>query len=358
MDRTLYTTLLAYSFTLLMCYLLFTVLAPFLATIVWAGSVALISYPLYRKLLIRCHNRETLSALLMTTLVVLALVLPLVGLIFTLARETALAYQYLESANSASPGIAVESILRHPMIAPWLERIRPLTGSLTMDPAGALLPLLKKGVESLLNYSTGIVKNFLGFLIKLVLMLITLFFIYRDGTYFMQRFWQVIGIGEQFRTTLTSTITRVLGAVMYGILLTCMVQGLLGGFGFWVAGLPSPLLFGVLMTICAPIPLIGTALIWLPGAIYLLIQGKTLNGVLLIIWGLAVVSGIDNVIRPLFISGRAKLPILVVVFGVLGGLLAFGLTGVVAGPIIVALFLVLFEVYRQKPVHPEPTSMT
>jgi predicted PurR-regulated permease PerM len=353
MDRTLFTTLLAYTFTLLMCYLLFTILAPFLTTMVWASAIGIISCPLYEKLLVRCRNRDTLTALLMTTLVVLALVIPLVGLIFTLARETTQAYQYLESATSGSFGIAMESILRHPLIAPWLEKIRPLTGSLNLDSSGILLPAIKKGIGSLLNYSTGIVTNFFGFLIKLVLMLITLFFIYRDGRHFMQRFWLVVGIKEKLRATIAATTTRVLGAVMYGILLTCLVQGILGGLGFWVIGLPSPLLFGVLMTICAPIPLVGTALIWLPGALYLLAQGKTLHGVLLIVWGLAIVSSIDNVIRPLFISGKAKLPILVVVFGVLGGLLAFGLTGVVAGPVIVALFLVFFEDYREKPIDHE-----
>jgi len=346
MDRTLFTTLLTYTIVLLMCYLLFIILAPFLTTMVWAGAIGIISYPLYEKLLIRHRNHETLTALLMTSLVVLSLVIPLVGLIFTLAQETAQAYQYLESTTDVSSGIAMESILRHPLIAPWLEQIRSMTGSLQVDPAGMLLPAIKKGISSLLNYSTGIIKNFLGFLIKLMLMLVTLFFIYRDGRHFLQRFWLVVGIRENLRTTIAETTTRVLGAVMYGILLTCLVQGMLGGLGFWVAGLPSPFLFGILMTICAPIPLVGTALVWLPGSLYLIASGKTVHGVLLIVWGIAVVSSIDNVIRPMFISGKAKLPILVVVFGVLGGLLAFGLTGVVAGPVIVALFLVFFESYR------------
>lgn len=346
MDRTLFTTLLAYTFVLLMCYLLFIVLAPFLASMVWAGAIGALSYPLYEKLLTRSHNRETLASLLMTFLVILALVLPLVGLIFTLAQETTQAYQYLEGITSNSSGIAIENILRHPLIAPWLEKIRPLTGSLHVDPAGMLLPAIKKGVGSLLNYSTGIIGNFIGFLFKLALMLVTLFFIYRDGRHFMGRFWLVTGIRENLRTSIAETTTRVLGAVMYGILLTCLMQGTLGGLGFWVAGLPSPILFGILMTICAPIPVVGTSLIWLPGAIYLLVQGQTLRGVLLIVWGLFVVSSIDNIVRPMFISGKAKLPMLVVIFGALGGLLAFGLTGVVAGPVILALFLVLFESYR------------
>ena len=355
MDRTLFTTLLAYTITLLMCYLLFTILAPFVTTMVWAGAIGIISYPLYEKLLVRRCNRETLTAFLMTTLVVLALVIPMVGLIFTLARETAQAYQYLESTTGGSSAIAMENIPRHPLVAPLLEKIRPLIGALNMDPGGMLLSTIKKVIGSMLDYSTGIVTDFFGFLIKLVLMLITLFFIYRDGRHFLQRLWLAVGIKENLRTAIVSTITRVLGAVMYGILLTCLMQGILGGLGFWVAGLPSPFLFGILMTISAPIPLVGTALIWLPGALYLLARGNTIHGVLLIVWGITIVSGIDNVIRPLFISGKAKLPIMVVVFGVLGGVLAFGLTGVVAGPVILALFLVFFEVYREKTIDSEQT---
>ena len=348
MDRTLLNTLFGYTFTLLMCYLLVTILAPFLTTMVWAGTIGAISYPLYDKLLARCRGRENLAAVAMTTLVVLALIIPLVGLIFTLARETALAYQYIEGVTSGQSGSFMENILRHPQVSPLLDRIRPLTGSFNLELDSMLLPALKRGLASLLNYSTGIVKNFLGFLVKLMLMLITLFFIYRDGRHFLRRFWPVVGIGEKMRATIATTIARVLDAVMYGFLLTCLVQGILGGLGFWVAGLPSPFLFGILMTVCAPIPLIGTAMIWMPGALYLLTQGRILAGVLLMIWSAVAVSGIDNIIRPLFISGRAKLPIPVVVFGVLGGLLAFGLTGVVAGPVIVALFLVFFESYGER----------
>jgi len=355
MDRTLFNTLLAYTFTLFMLYLLFTILSPFLAVLVWAGAIGIISYPLYEKLLKRCHGREITAALLMTTAVVLALIVPLVGLILTLSREAALAYQYLESANAGSSGSAINNILQHPAITPWLERIKALTSLLNLDLDAMLLPAAKKGIAYMLNYSTGVVKNFLGVLVKLVLMVITLFFIYKDGMHFLRRFWLVVALKESLRATIVATTTRVLGAVMYGVVLTCLVQGTLGGLGFWIAGLPSPLLFGTLMAICAPIPFIGTALIWLPGALFLLTQGKILHGVLLITWGVLVVSSIDNVIRPLFISGRAKLPILVIALGVLGGFLAFGLSGIVAGPVILALFLVFFEVYREKLVITEDT---
>jgi len=346
MDRLLFITLIAYSATLLSAYLLFTILSPFLAMLVWAGAVGIITFPLYERVLARCNGREITAAALMTAAVVLAVIVPLVGLVFTLSQEVAQAYQYLERTTTGAAAFAPAEILNHPSLAPWLERIRPLTGSLDLEPM--MLAAFKKGLSAMLNYSTGIVKDFFGFLFKLTLMLITLFFIYKDGARSLRAFWQVLPIGAKLRDTIIETVSRVLGAVMFGVIMTCMVQGALGGLGFWVAGLPSPFLFGTLMALFAPIPFVGTALVWLPGAVYLLIQGQTLSGILLIAWGALAVGSIDNVLRPLFISGRARLPILVIVFGVLGGFLAFGLSGVVAGPVILALVLVFFNDCREE----------
>lgn len=348
MDRTLFKTLIAYSAALLFVYLLFAILSPFLAMLVWAGAVGVITYPLYERLLARCNGREIIAAVLMTTAVVLALIVPLIGLIFTLSREVALAYQYLELASSGGTGFAPAEILNHPSLAPWLERLRPLIGTFDLDLESMMLPAFKKGLAAMLNYSTGIVKNFFQFLFKLILMLITLFFIYKDGPRALQAFWQVVPIAEKLRNTIIETVSRVLGAVMFGVIMTCVVQGALGGLGFWAAGLPSPFLFGTLMALCAPIPFVGTALIWLPGAVYLLMQGQTMPGILLIVWGSLAVGGIDNILRPLFISGKAKLPILVIVFGVLGGFLAFGFSGVVTGPVILALLLVFLDTCREE----------
>jgi len=347
MDRVLLNTLLVYTFVLLLFFLLYTILAPFLGLLVWAGAISVISYPLYEKLLARSRGREITAAALLTAAVVLAVILPLIGLIFSLSSESALAYQYFENASKNGSSLNLSDLLNHPAVVPWLEMIRPLTSSLNLDLDAMLLPAVKKGLAGLLNYSTGIVRNFVVFMFKLVLMVIMLFFFYKDGARFLERFWTGIAIGESLRTKIVAMISRVLGAVMYGIVLTCLVQGALGGLGFWVAGLPSPLLFGALMTICAIIPVVGTALVWLPGALYLLMNGQTMPALLLIAWCVVVVSSIDNVIRPLFISGFARLHMLVIILGVLGGLLAFGITGVVAGPLILALALVFFDTFKK-----------
>src|SRR6185369_3643433 len=173
--------------------------------------------------------------------------LPLVGLISALSREAAAAYQYLESTAAGTHLPALGDILRHPVVAPWLEAAKPLTSALNLELDTMLLPAVKRALAQLLDYSTGVLKDFLGFLLKLVLMLIVLFFVYKDGARFMERFWQVVAIGERLKTTIRETIARVLKAVLYGMFLTCLVQGALGGLGFWGAGLPSPLLFGTLM---------------------------------------------------------------------------------------------------------------
>lgn len=346
MDRTLFKTLLACGATALFLYLLYAILSPFLALMIWAGAIGSVTYPLYQRLLARCHGREITCAALMTCAVTLALVLPLIGLMIALSHEVALAYQYLERLTSGGNGLALNQLLQHPALAPWLERLQPLTDPLDLELDAMLLPAVKQGLAVLLNYSTDVVKNLFGFVLKMVLLVITLFFLYKDGARFMRRCWQLLDFSEPLQARIVDTVGRVLRAVMYGVILTCMVQGTLGGLGFWVAGLPSPLLFGTLMALCAPIPFVGTALIWLPGAIYLLTQGQMAAGIALIIWGVVVVSSIDNILRPLFISTNAKLPILLIVFGVLGGFLAFGLSGVVAGPLVLALVLVLLDAYH------------
>lgn len=347
MDRKLFTTLLAFSFALLLIYLLFLITAPFLAMLVWATALGSITFSLYKKMLFRCNGRENLTSFLMTASVVLALILPLIGLIFTLSREAAQAYQYLEKSSLQTGGMPWPDITSHPAVTVLLDKIRPLTAPLGLQLETIVLPAIRQGISYLLNYSTEIVKNFFGFLIKLVLLIIALFFVYKDGKSFLEKLWLSAGVDENLKNSICQTVSRVLGAVMYGIILTCIVQGTLGGLGFWVAGLPSPFLFGTLMAICAPIPIIGTALFWLPGAVYLLIQGKTVAGLLLMVWGALAVSSIDNVIRPLFISGKANLHMLVIVIGVLGGIVAFGITGVILGPVILALFLVFLEVYQK-----------
>jgi predicted PurR-regulated permease PerM len=348
MDRRIFFTLINFSFLIGFLYLVYTILSPFLDTLGWAGVVGISTFPLFRKLRNRLSGRETLAALLMTPAVVLTLVVPFGAFLVLLGSETTSVYQYLEKAAAGGSPPFLEQLLQHPRLAPLIARVRPALESVDIDIQATILPALKQGASYLLGYSTAVIKNIFLLIIKLVLMVITLFFLYRDGESFVKKVFSVLPLGEKEEDMLRDTVQRVLSAVLYGIFLTCLVQGALGGVGFWFCGLPSPIVFGVLMAVAALIPVVGTALIWLPGALYLILQGEVLKGVILIVWGALVVGMIDNLIRPLFISGKSHLPILVIALGVLGGVFSLGPLGVVAGPIVLAVFLALFDMYSRR----------
>uniref|UniRef100_A0A831UD34 AI-2E family transporter n=1 Tax=Geobacter metallireducens TaxID=28232 RepID=A0A831UD34_GEOME len=346
MDRGHFYALLAFFFCVIICYVVYAIVAPFLAPLGWAGVIGALTFPLYRRLRAGVGERDMLAAGIMTPATVITLVVPFVGLTFFLVQEAALAYGFLEKVAADGGQSLVESIQNHPVVKPWLARIEAYTGPLSFEIDTRLLPEMKEVAAKVFGYSKEIVKNIFVFTIKLIVMVIALFFIYRDGERIQRHVLAIIPLTEANKDILTETVRRVLRAVMYGVFLTCIVQGALGGIGFWVAGLPSPILFGAIMAVCALIPVVGTGLIWAPAAIYLLANGEVAKGIGLIIWGFVAVSSIDNVIRPFFISGKAKLPVLVIAIGGLGGLAAFGLLGAVVGPIVLALFLALFEMYR------------
>ncbi|RNC67513.1 MAG: AI-2E family transporter [Desulfuromonadales bacterium] len=346
MDRGHFYALATFAFLALMLYLVYTVVSPFMAPLGWAGVIGVLTFPLYRRLRARLRTGDTVAASVMTPAVVVTLVVPVIALTLFLVKEATLAYGFLERVAADGGQAALQSLHDHPLLAPWVRRLEAYTGPLSLEIDTTVLPEVKEVAAKVLGYSRELIKNMFLFAIKLIMMVIALFFIYRDGERVQRHVLAIIPLSEGHKELLTETVRRVIGAVMFGVFLTCLVQGALGAAGFLVVGLPSPVLFGAIMSVCALIPVFGTGLIWLPAAVYLLLNGEVARGVGLMAWGFLVVSSIDNFIRPFFISGKAKLPVLVIAIGGLGGLAAFGLLGAVVGPIILALFLALFDMYR------------
>jgi predicted PurR-regulated permease PerM len=345
MDRKILFSLMVFTFIVLFLYVVYLVLSSFLVAIAWALFIGLSAYPVHRRLRSRLGGRDGTAAFLMTLLVVLLFVLPLVGLGYLLVEEISTAYAFFQQLTADGRTGFFDAVTHHPSIAPLLARIQPLLGRLNIDLQGTLLPAVNRGFSFLLGYSTDVVRNSFAFILKVVIMVIVLFFVFRDGEGLQRKFWSFIPLDEKRKELLQGTITRVQYAVLYGVVLTCLVQGVCGGFGFWISGLPSPVLFGVMMMICALIPVVGTALIWVPGGIALLLRGETGWGIFLLLWGVVVIGAIDNLIRPLFISGRGNIHILISVLGGLGGLASFGFIGIVAGPLLLALAVDLLDIY-------------
>ncbi len=351
MDPKVFWALVAYTFALLFLYLLYLLLAPFGTSLVWAAVVGIATFPLYERLRDRFRGRDGAASAVMTLLVLLVFVLPTVGLVVLLAGEASDTYRVLESTAQNGKVHGIDMLRAHPSVASWVARGESLLRSFNIDLGADLLPAAKQAVSSLLGFASGLLKNVFISLFNLLLMLVILFFIYRDGRRLQEEFWAVIPLPGADKKGLKENLSRVLTAGVLGILGTCIVQGILGGIGFWIGGLPSPVLFGSLMAIAALVPFVGTALFWVPGGIYLLLAGKTAKGIFLLAWGALVVGSADNIIRPLLIGGKAELPFSLMALGAIGGLAAFGLMGVVIGPVILSLSLVLFGMYKAR-AHP------
>lgn len=344
MDRRVFFALV-YFFALagvfgLMVYLLW----PFLSSLAWAGVFAVAAQPLHRLFLRLTRNRRNAASLLSTLTVVLTVALPLLVLALLFAGEAVNVVAVLQKASVEGRIPGRDAVLANPTVAAYLERLKPYLAG--MDLQAAVLSAMK-GLSALaVGASKAVLVNTFGFIIKFFVMVATLFFGFRDGVAVTAAFWDVVPLKEQDKAVLRGTVKRVVHAVLYGIVLTCVVQGILGGVGFALVGLPSPVFFGAVMVVCAFIPIVGTALVWVPGALYLMAVGDYGKALLLAIWGAAVISSIDNFIRPFFISGKAKIPILVILLGVLGGLASMGFLGIIVGPLLFAVALELFRVYR------------
>ena len=179
--------------------------------------------------------------------------------------------------------------------------------------------------------------------IKFSVTLLTVFFLYRDGETIYDQLRRVLGRflgpGVDNYISAAGNITK---AVVYGEMVAALAQGLLAGLGYWAAGLSTPLLLGAITVLVALIPF-GTPFVWGSLGLWLLISGDTWSGVGLLLWGVLVVSWIDNLVRPLVISRATHIPFLIVMFGVLGGLAAFGLIGVFLGPVILAVLMAIWR---------------
>jgi predicted PurR-regulated permease PerM len=275
----------------------------------------------------------------LTIILAAALVLPLIWLTTLLHGELVAAYQAVAGYFANGPQKLPEFIAD----IPWLARsLQELLSQVSADPTAFRAQLAEwarqwTGEAGQLIGSVGRNATKLGFA------LLTLFFMYRDGESALNQLRRLLRhfLGDRLDGYLAS-IGGTIKAVVYGLVLTALAQGTLAGLGYWIAGMRAPVSLAAFTALIALIPF-GTPFVWGSIGVWLLLTGKTLAGMGLLLWGALVVSSVDNLIRPLVISSATRIPFLLVVFGVLGGLAAFGLVGLFIGPVILAILIAVWR---------------
>jgi predicted PurR-regulated permease PerM len=327
----------------LLGYLLFRIFEPFFGPILWATLLGFLLFPLNLWLRRRLKGRLGLAATLLTIAVALGFVLPAIGIAAAFGGQAVELVQRLGHVAEEYEIRTPQDITHLPVfgrLVSWVEAHSPISGAQVQS---SVIQGLQTGVTFLLNHTRTFLFGAFGLVGNIALMLFVLFFFFRDGDQIAARAVRLIPLEPRKKERLRRHVQDVTRAVVFGTLVTAVVQGALIGIAFWITGLPSPVVFGVIGTVASFVPLVGTALVIAPAAVVLFVQGVAWKWIFMVVWGFLAVGGSDNFLRPALVSGRAEVGTLTAFFGVVGGLAAFGMIGLFLGPVLLALVLALLQ---------------
>jgi predicted PurR-regulated permease PerM len=316
------------------------VLWPFASVIAWSAILAYVSWPLYRVLRRPFGRFRSAAAFCMTIVLTCAVILPALWLFVLVAGELVSAYRSLEALLAEKTLILPEVIRR----IPWFgEQLQQQLDRFSVEPTGFgdQIATWAHSWTSQITALAGGVGRSVG---NLFLVMFTVFFLYRDGDSILVQLRRVVmrtfGSRLEAYVRTAGSMTR---AVLFGFLTTAFVQGIVAGIGYTILGIRGSVLLGAITGVLSFVPFLGTALVWGSLGGYLLLTSHVVKGVILLLWGLLLVHPIDNVLRPLLISNATHVPLVVVMFGAIGGIAAWGLIGVFAGPVVLAIGLAIWR---------------
>ena len=342
-----YQRLLTISGLALIAFLVYRIIEPFLGPIAWALFIGFLLQPAQARLVRWFRGRASVSAFVLTMLVLLLFLGPLTALALTFARQAADLAGRLQVWIGQQQRHSFEDLTQIPVIGgvmDWLDQNLEISADHVQS---WLIEGSKHLFEQLASFGGTAFLGAVGTVLSFTVMLFVLFFIIRDGRPIAKLGAALVPLEPDRREDLAERLSSVTRAVVRGTVLTAVIQGLLLGTAFAVVGLPAPVVFGVLGAVLSVVPFGGTALVWAPAVGVLATQGSYMQAGVLLAFGV-VVSSVDNFLKPILISGQSPLPTLAVFIGVLGGLAAFGLIGLFLGPIVIALVLALLDFAREK----------
>jgi predicted PurR-regulated permease PerM len=322
--------------------LAFLVFRHFLLTFTVAASAALLLAPIHRRLTRAFAGRAALASALLTVLCAVTIVVPVLSY-GALMREqigSFVAWVRPHLEPTALRQLWANAASQYPLLAAWVD---PDGRADVVAVAGDALSRLASTANRLAQNLLG---QLAGVLFDVVLFLMMVFFLLRDGPLLRAELRSISPLSDAQEEEIVDHLTRTVTGVLQAMLVVPLVQGLLALAAFLVLGVPAPLLWSVAVVLAAMIPLVGSPLGWVPAGVYLLVSGSPAKGIAMLLYGTFVISTIDNIVKPIILRGAAQIHTLMGFLSILGGLLAFGPMGLVAGPVVLSLLLSAFRIYR------------
>ncbi|HLM54766.1 MAG TPA: AI-2E family transporter [Pyrinomonadaceae bacterium] len=324
--------------TLIALYICWQMLLPFVEVLLWAIVLAIVFNPVHRR--IERRVGPGLGAALSCLLVIFTILIPLSFLTFAIVRELTNFAQRVQ-ANA-------DTLLdpNSPYIKPVVDWLGQYVDLSQFNSQQFVADRLKSVSGIIAGRTLGLFGGLVGFIVEAFFVIFTLYYLFRDGDRLSRALRGALPLETGKAREIFERTREVISASVYGVLVIATIQGVLGGLAFWALGIPSPLLWGVVMIFLSMIPMAGAFIVWVPAAIYLVLAGAWVKALILVAWGVLAIGTVDNFLRPKLVGERTRLHELLIFFSVLGGLQVFGVLGLVLGPVIVAITIALLDILR------------
>ncbi len=332
---------------LVVLYFVFRIFQPFLLPISLAIVLATLCYPVFSWTCRKLRNQRSWAALLTCIWVTASIIIPFVVLLILVTGEVTDVYQQFQRKLESGDWQVFLTLQDNPYLRPLIDWTRQNIDLGDLDLIGSLGAALQQVSLFFLRQSTTILSGLFHVIVDFLIMLVCMFFLFRDGDRLMELLKTWIPLSEHFNQVIFKKFQEVAGATVIGTLLTALAQGVAGGLLYWLLGIPNALLWGCLTALFSLLPVVGTGIVWVPWAIFFFLSGSWIRGIILVAGGLAV-GMLDNVLKAILIEGKAEMHTLIVFLAIMGGIGYFGIVGMIFGPIIVALALTFLELYKME----------
>lgn len=325
----------------------YVILEPFLAPIMLGAVLVTVTFPIFRRARQRMGGANRAAAL-MLFLITFMILLPAFLIIVLLVQEANVVVKHLQSGD-------VERALQRLDISnrmPWLKRVAPNFDPAAINPAHIVIPVVRQAPAWIAEHGAAVIGGIAGLVIGLFLILLSAYFFYVEGETIVAEMETLSPLPARYNQQFAENFKGVIDATFRGQVITSLTQGVFIGTGFAIAGVPGAILWGAVATVLSLLPVVGSAVVWIPAALYLFVAASIgdrgyFGAIFLTVWGIVVVPIIEHVVRPWAMRGKMQLPAIPLLVSVLGGMEAFGFVGLVVGPLVFSLLTAIIDIYKR-----------
>ena len=329
--------------TLVVLWTAARIIWPFLSAILVGAILVTLTFPTYQRVRARVRGRSGLAAVVMLIGITLVLVIPLFFLAVLLVQQANGLIQRMQGGE-AQIIMARLDVSQH---LDFLRRYIPGFDPASVSPQRLILPIVRELPGWVARHGAAVVGGLTGLFLGFGLVLLAMYFFYTSGESIVAELSALSPLPERYDREFAQQFKSVIDATFRGHMLTSLAQGVATTIGLVIAGVPAGIFWGAVSTVMSLVPMIGSAAVWVPAVIYLFMSGETGHAIFLLVWGAAVVSLIDNVVRAWAMKGKSELPTVPLLFSVIGGMDAFGVIGLVIGPLVFSLLMSIIDIYKR-----------